>query len=119
MEKLDFDNDFKESMIEFDICKKYARQIVNSFPFSWGSGTLNLNDFAAFIAEIRSDAVATITLKLETENKRLQKRVIELENCLKTYITEYSEWEESITQICGRQPQTGIHLQRAITALED
>ena len=75
MEKLDLDKDFKEAMVEFDVCKKYARQIINSFPFAWGSGTSNLNDFAAFIAEIRSDAVVGITLKvenLENENKRLR-----------------------------------------------
>ena len=36
---------------------------------------------------------------------------------LKRYVDEYGEWEESVTAVIGRQPETGIHLEQAKAAL--
>jgi hypothetical protein len=49
----------------------------------------------------------------------LRQEATSLRECLQTYVNEYTVWEESITSITGRLPNTGVHLKRAKELIHD
>lgn len=65
-----------------------------------------MRDESYLLPDPGGEVVRDLLDVIDQKNKDIQ----ELAEALKMYVLEYEIWEEAVHQVCGRIPETGLHL---------